>query len=68
MTDLERALPSVLRWDPSPIYDPVPEWWLRGVDKSIASEVLAIRLEAMQQVLRIQADSLAKAAEVMRRG
>jgi hypothetical protein len=65
---VEPALHPFLRWDPSIIYDPVPEWWLRGVEKSVAAEILATRLDALQQVLRIQADSLAKAAELVRRG
>lgn len=66
--NFERALPSLLRWDPNPIYDPVPEWWLRDADKSIVSEILAIRLEVLQQVLQVQAEGIAKAVDLVRRG
>lgn len=61
-------LQSVLTWNPHIIYDPVPEWWLRGADKDAVKELLALRLEAQQQVMQVHADTLGKAAGLVRKG
>lgn len=59
-------LPKYLEWKPVPIYDPIPEWWIQTLTDEFQHELLATRLDTMQQVLRVQADGLAKAAEVIR--
>lgn len=59
-------LPQFLDWRPVPIYDPVPEWWIHTLAEELQSEWVAIRLDTMQQVLRVQADGLAKAADMLR--
>jgi len=70
MTDGAEAnrLQSVLTWNPHIIYDPVPEWWLRGADKNAVAELLALRLETQQQIMQIHAESLGKAADMLRKG
>ena len=65
--DFEGELPALLQWNPGIIYDPVPEWWLRGIDAQLQREFVAIRLETMQKILQVQAEGLAAAAEVLRR-
>ena len=68
MTDRIPAqeLPSILQWHPSPIYDPVPEWWLRGLEGKVAAEIVATRLETIQKMLAVQAEGLAQAAKIIR--
>ena len=65
--DIEGELPGLLQWNPGIIYDPVPEWWLRGIDAELQREFVAIRLETMQKTLQVQAEGLAAAVKVLRR-
>jgi hypothetical protein len=62
----EGDLPPVLQWQPGIIADPVPEWWLRGIDVELQKELVAIRLETTQKVLQVQAEGLAAATRVLR--
>lgn len=59
-------LPKHLEWKPVPIYDPVPEWWIQNLTDQVQLEVIALRMDTMQQILRVQADGLGKAAEFIR--
>jgi hypothetical protein len=63
----ENELPSVLRWRPGIIYDPVPEWWMREIEAELQKELVAIRLETAQKMLQVQAEGLAAAAKTLRR-
>jgi hypothetical protein len=62
----EEELPSLLRFNPHFIADPVPWWWLREQSTVLQRELTAIRIEAMQQMHQVQADAMAKAAGVLR--
>ena len=59
-------LASVLQWNPHLYYDPVPEWWLRGLESRLVAEIVAIRLDTAQKVLAVQAEGLAQAAKLIR--
>lgn len=58
--------PKFLDWNPGLIYDPVPEWWIHTLADDLQAQLISVRLDTMQQVLRVQADGLAKAVEVIR--
>jgi hypothetical protein len=62
----EGELPGLLQWNPGIIYDPVPEWWLRGIDAQLQRELVVIRLETMQKILQVQAEGMAAAVNVLR--
>ncbi len=62
----EAELPDILKWQPGVIYDPIPEWWIRGLDVRVQAELIAIRLETTQKILQVQAEGLATAAKVLR--
>jgi hypothetical protein len=66
MPRFEEELPQLLRWDPGIIYDPIPEWWIRGLNEAQQVELIAVRLEVTRQVLQVQAEGLGRAVEVLR--
>ena len=66
MDQLKATLPSVLQWNPHLYYDPVPEWWLRGLDTRVSAQILATRLDTQQKILAAQMEGLAEAAKILR--
>ncbi|HTQ57902.1 MAG TPA: hypothetical protein VMI94_25725 [Bryobacteraceae bacterium] len=58
-------LSDELLWKWKIWWDPVPPWVFKELDDSIQRQVVAISLEAQAQVLRTQAEAIAKIGAAM---
>lgn len=58
-------LSDELLWKLKIWWDPVPPWVFKELDEGIQQQVVAISLEAQAQVMRTQADAMAKMAGVI---
>lgn len=63
----QAQLADVLTFHPEWWTDPVPPWFLQGLDRKLQLELVTIQLEAHLQLLQTRAEVARKSLEIIQR-
>jgi hypothetical protein len=58
---------ELLKFNPGEFTDPVPDWWLRVLDKNILRELVLVSLERTKAIQEINLRTIESAANIIRK-